>query len=69
MCRCEAFARSTSSYSNMIGVIRAGRSTAIRASSSAVSTASSKTPSAVAITRSLSARRWPRTPLTAIAAT
>ena len=53
----------------MIGVTRAGRSRAIRRSSSAVSTAASKRPSAVAILRSFSERMRGCTDWTAAAAT
>ena len=63
------FARSISSYSNMIGVTRTGRSRAMRRSSSAVSTPESNAPSAVAILRSLSGRISGRTDCTAAAAT
>ena len=69
MCFWCALARSINSYSNMSGVTRAGGSRAIRRSTSAVSTAASKTPSAVAIFRWFSGRMNGCTACAAAAAT
>jgi hypothetical protein len=67
MWRRSALARSISCCSNISGVTRTERVTAIRSCSAVLSTWSSNTASAVAILRLLSAVSRPRTPPTAAA--